>query len=217
MALFSLKPLNPEAVEVCEGCDRVFHEAYEGQNVLSFGYRSSRTPGRIASFGRDPSNDIQLPCAGPSSQGNPNNYRGTHFFFYLAPSGELILRNLSPGLTDLEMHNVSPSEQSNYALQGSSRMRVVPRSHLDMSVVFGKRTRFRFIWRVVLFPGIQDALGQHARLLQVPGVFFTSAGHDESNVKPPLATGATYEAIIPPPSRPHEPTFSSTGTRGSGR
>ena len=67
MALFSLKPLGPEADQICRGCDPAFHDIYNGSGVLTFGHRPSLTPGRIASFGRDPGNDIQLPCAGPGS------------------------------------------------------------------------------------------------------------------------------------------------------
>lgn len=131
MPLFSLEPLNAEALEVCRRCDPGFHDILEGKGVLSFGHRASRTAGQIVTFGRDPDNDVVLPCAGPGPRGNPNNYRAIiHFFFYYAPSGEVILRDMTPRLTEVEVHDVSPDDQLKYALQGSPRIRVIPRSNL---------------------------------------------------------------------------------------
>ncbi|KAK3898055.1 hypothetical protein C8A05DRAFT_38375, partial [Staphylotrichum tortipilum] len=76
-------------------------------------------PGRLLRFGRNDTNDIRLP-SGPavvSKNGNANagggghtyqNYRNDHFFFYLALSGELIIRELSHGRTTVELKNATP-------------------------------------------------------------------------------------------------------------
>ena len=83
MILFSLKPLNSEAFQILETCDTAFHEDYEGHGkVLSFGHRPSRYPGAIATFGRHPNADIQLPNFSTGSR-NLNSYRNNHFFLSL--------------------------------------------------------------------------------------------------------------------------------------
>ena len=173
MILFSLKPLSSEAFQILETCDTAFHEDFEEHGkVLSFGHRPSRYPGAIATFGRHLNADIQLPCVDDDSR-RLNNYHNTHFFFYQTPSGELILRDESNGHTDLEVHDVSPSEQRLYSLHGSPKLRVIPRTNLNISIVFGTCTRFQFIWRIPVLT-TQRTLAQNAQMLQVPGVDFTT-------------------------------------------
>jgi hypothetical protein len=177
--LFSLVPRNGEALSVLH-CNPTHHEFMNGKRlVLSFGHLPSKSKGRFATFGRHESNDIRLPS------GTPENYRNYHLFFYLAPSGELVLRDLTPRLTAIEVHNATAEEQKLYQLQGAPRLRVIPRAERPMSLVFGTNTQFLFLWRIPLTgAGVQGNLTRRAQLLAVPGMSITLPRQDESMLEP---------------------------------
>lgn len=153
--------------------------------------RPSKIQGCLLSFGRSSNNDIRLP-SGPTGSatttqdrrvvqggGSYQNYRDHHFYFLLAPSGELILRDLSPGLTRVDVEGASPKDESLYTLHGhgaSPRQRVIPRTERAQYVTFGTRTMFRLSWNPGYVPQvqsaacpIQDRLAAYARALRAGG------------------------------------------------
>ncbi len=119
--------------------------------------RPSKYEGRLLSFGRNSVNDVILPGLPPTNnqpdggsssrnslrrasprgddsgnkaggRGNYQNYRNEHFFFFLAPTGELILRDLTQLWTQIYPENCSRDEAKLYGLRGTPRQRVIPRS-----------------------------------------------------------------------------------------
>jgi hypothetical protein len=144
---------------------------------------NSKTAGRLATFGRHKDNDVRLPSfprppPPPSSLGHATgtvtvtgaaatlhandgrsyqNYRNDHCFFFLAASGELILRDLSPCLVHVEVENTTPDEMKLYALHGDprtgSRQRVIPRTSRTIHITIGTSTRFRLLWQTSLANG----------------------------------------------------------------
>jgi hypothetical protein len=120
------------------------------------------------------------------------NYRNDHFFFFFAPSGELILRDLSPCLTAIEVEDATPYEASLYALHGSNpRQRVIPRTNKVVYITFGTTTCFRFVWAREYQEEFhsdafeaQDALAAHALALRVSGMTLTAPETD--SLKPPM-------------------------------
>ena len=156
--LFTLVPEDDEArLVVLSNPDHA--TSNQGVPCLTcYADRSSKIEGRLLSFGRHAANDIRLPSgpAGDSRSANVNgarsghsyqNYRNEHFFFFLAPSGELILRDLSPCLTTIEIEHAKDDEARLYALHGKDpRQRVIPRTSRSVFIVFGTSTVFRLKW-----------------------------------------------------------------------
>lgn len=90
-------------------------------------------------------------------------------YFYLAQSGELILRDLSPGRTGIEVANETPENQTLYALCGEPRQRVIPKGEdLRPEIVLGTTTRFLFLWHKTVTVST-DLTSQAAALLR-PGL-----------------------------------------------
>lgn len=118
---------NEEALAVV-GLNRAFHLGSQAPGFYL--NRPSKTAGQLASFGTHPNNDIRLPTSPDPSPRNQHqdsrsnrrrnfqNYHNFHFFFYLSTLGKLILRDLSPCLTSIEIANASPEEGTLYELHG---------------------------------------------------------------------------------------------------
>lgn len=72
-------------------------------------------------------------------------------YFYLAHSGELILRDLSPRRTVITVEDETPENQKLYALSGEPRQGVIPKGGaLRTAIVFGYQTQFLFIWSSIV-------------------------------------------------------------------
>lgn len=170
--LFSLVPYegNPEATAVVDE-NPSFRDEFNGQRGLSFTLEwPYKVAGRLVSFGRNPNdNDVCLP-----GRFRDERYYSHHFYFYLAPSGELVLQDESPGKgTELEVHGVATADRKLYNLKGTPRRRVIPRVAGLIIVRFGKYTAFEFAWRVSLDDGITNRLAEYAYRLAVPGMTVT--------------------------------------------
>ncbi|KAK5659646.1 hypothetical protein OQA88_854 [Cercophora sp. LCS_1] len=176
--LFYLIPTNQEAYDIVKYNPRFEAVDKAGQAQLVIRHDPSVQPaksGQLASFGRHDLNDIRLPSL--------NGYRMNHFFFFLAESGELILRDLSNGLTSIDVPNVSPEEAAACDLHGRDpRQRVIPRVPRRPGVYIncGNNTTYaRFLLRwsnSVLSPEVN--LAQNAQLLRVPGLTPTAPDED---------------------------------------
>ncbi|KAK4186391.1 kinase-like domain-containing protein, partial [Podospora australis] len=166
--IFYLIPKNQAAMDIIN-LNPNHREILDGRPVIScYSNRQSKVEGRLLSFGRNSYHDIRLP-ASAADIGRPQttdqltsddgtrkpgrsyqNYRNDHFFFALTPSGELILRDLSPCLTTLEVGgNPEPSNAvlSMHALHGTNpRQRVIPRSSRIFFISFGTSTSFTLRW-----------------------------------------------------------------------
>lgn len=162
--------------------------------------RPSKTRGYLATFGTHPDNDIVLPPdpslldrhsnarACNTRTRHAENYHSFHFNFRLADSGELILRDLSPCLTTIEVSDASLEEADRYQLHGQSpRQRVIPRARRHVDVVFGRATVFALIWNPAMIEDnstlAQGSLVQHARQLATTGVVFS--GPDDPSIARP--------------------------------
>ena len=165
--LFWLHPRNAEAKALADVNPDFHGQPRGGITPLVFSSsRPSKTAGRLATFGRHENCDIRLPSICPSER-----YHNHHFFFFLAPSGELILRDETRGRTSIELLDATAADQSLYQLQGDSpRQRVIPRAGQHMLVVFGSYTTFLFVWG----PSSKADLAEDARRLAVPGMTITS-------------------------------------------
>ncbi|KAJ2981003.1 hypothetical protein NUW58_g6795 [Xylaria curta] len=154
--LFQLLPLNEEAKAVVNL--NPDYQLYSGGiKILVFStQRPSKTAGQLVSIGRHEQNDIRLPTSAPGSHGtrrrtnsgrNYGGYRNHHCFFFLALSGELILRDLTHRLTAIEVPNLLGEEQKKYDLHGTNpRQRVIPRGYADIVITLGTSTHFLFRW-----------------------------------------------------------------------
>lgn len=200
--LFGLIPMNEDARCVVENNSNTAYHAWSSRDEehLVFGPdHYTKTPGTLVTFGRHENNDVRLPSfphprrgraasgetsALAASNGFYQNYGDDHFFFFLAESGELILRDLSPPLVRIAVDNANPEETTLYALHGSPergpRQRVIPRTTRPIYITFGTNTCFKLKW----FPDpvtkneySQAYLAARARSLAVPGM----------NLTPPLA------------------------------
>ena len=196
---FTLTPTNPFARDVMAANPEhtVFHAGV--YSIGCFLDRASRYPGRLLSFGRNPVHDIILPSVDPnaarpsrtaakaSGGRSHQNYSNDHFFFFLAPSGELILRDLTRCLTQIFLENSSPAESKLYGLRGSNpRQRVIPRNHRPMLLDFGTSTHFRFQWvGTYQFDGQQPELEARGLELQVSGLNITAPA---SSLRPTTET-----------------------------
>ncbi|KAK4110869.1 kinase-like protein [Canariomyces notabilis] len=190
--LFYLIPKNSEA-ELVVNCNPDYTCVVDGVRCLAcYANRPSKIRGRLLSFGRHSANDICLP-SGPSSRAGNNtssgsrrgrsyqNYRNYHFFFFLAKSGELVIRDLSPGLTAIEVENVTADKANLYAFQGKNpRQRVIPRAAVGWYILFGTRTYFKFKWAPeyteldnVTLRQTQDRLAAQALALHADGMTMT--------------------------------------------
>lgn len=191
--LFTLIPCNDEARLVVD-CNPGYIDNLPGVRGLACHIgRPSNVPGRLLSFGRNILNDIRLP-PGPAGDANVEstnhgkggrtyqNYRNNHFFFFLAASGELILRDLSPSATTIEIADSDQHDASLYALHGESpRQRVIPRTDKAVYITFGASTTFRLSWApryqteiVHMGLNIQDRLAAEARTLHARGMTITA-------------------------------------------
>ncbi len=121
-------------------------------------------------------------AGGSSSSSNYQGYRNDHCFFYLAPSGELIFRDLSPCLAEIIVIDPEPGPDEGrlYRMHGSRpRQRVIPRTDMKVLVVIGSNTTFRFVWWDNLTdqrPKTQAFLAARARSHAAAGVNFTVPG-----------------------------------------
>ncbi|KAK3991465.1 kinase-like domain-containing protein, partial [Cladorrhinum sp. PSN332] len=197
--LFHLIPRDREATLIVN-CNPAHQVPFETGFVLGcFLDRPSSVQGRLLSFGRNAKHDIVLP-AGPSgaklsspsnqsrvtkSTRSYQNYRNDHFFFYLAPSGELILRDLSPRLTALEIKDLNHREASLHALRGDPRQRVIPSNKTGIIITFGTSTSFELRWATSSNANQRD-LAAHALAMHVSGMTITAPEQDTSQLKPPL-------------------------------
>ncbi|KAH6842686.1 kinase-like domain-containing protein [Chaetomium sp. MPI-CAGE-AT-0009] len=203
--LFILIPQEEQAEHIVRANpDHVTHRG--GVPVLAcYADRPSKVQGRLLSFGRNGTNDILLRLDDPTPESrhavttnsakrirNDGNYRNDHFFFFLAPSGEIILRDLSPRLTEVEVEKASPYQTSLYALHGKNpRQRVIPRTSKCLFIIFGRNTRFKLQWDSMYREHadlddsfIQRELAGQALALQVSGMTLT--GPDEDTLMPPV-------------------------------
>ena len=120
MPLFYLVPTEPLSEEIVQLNPRFQGENEGGTLSLVIRYDPQVEPakaGQLASFGRHEQNDIRLPST------PPNCFRREHFFFFLADSGELIIRDLTTGkigITYVDVSNVSREEARAADLQGTS-------------------------------------------------------------------------------------------------
>ncbi|KAM7212048.1 Protein kinase-like domain containing protein [Rhypophila decipiens] len=169
--IFSLAPVNEYAREILNyGANAYSDLRDKGSNALGVGLSSSRMPGKLLTIGQDVRMDISLPRVDP-------NFTLEHCHFFLADSGELILRDLSNGYTQIEVINGTEEEvllqRMPRALAGGLRQRVIPRStrkthiflglHADSSRGVGNPyAEFRFEWNPFLLEN-PDALIQHPK------------------------------------------------------
>lgn len=202
--LFVLLPVDKEAVHIISlNPDHTTLQA--GVRILAcYADRPSKIPGRLLSFGRNETHDIRLPSEPPvpgPRTGNADgakrsrtygNYRNDHFFFFLAPSGELIIRDLSPCLTSIELEHSSPADGYKYALHGKNpRQRVIPRTTRTVYLTFGTSTCFKLKWAPE-YQGeadnkpnfaVQGVLADRALALHMRGMSLTAP--DEDTLVPP--------------------------------
>ncbi|KLU85616.1 serine/threonine protein kinase [Magnaporthiopsis poae ATCC 64411] len=124
---FTLAPANDAAVAVVMANAHFVHEG-----VLRFAANFvSKVLSCVACFGKDSNtNDVVLP--------SHTAYRNDHFAFFLAPSGELILRDKSENGLSLWIEGVPDNEQAIYGLSGrTTRQRVIPRVNCNVHIVCG--------------------------------------------------------------------------------
>lgn len=182
VALFYLFPDNDEAREVValNPDRRVQTSSSLGDGLPFTTDRQSKTPGLLASFGRSKSNDILLPTQGiyrgrddGVKEKHYLEYRNQHCYFFLAPSGELVLRDLTPCLTAIDVPNASEEEGRLYGLHGQDpRQRVIPRTDKPVYICIGFGAIFTLVWPPQISQQnsqIQQALANHARFLSPPG------------------------------------------------
>lgn len=168
--LFALVPFNDEARQVVLANPEYMRTSARHGLVLCFSAtQPSKIQGRLASFGKHSDNDIRLPA-----QPYPRErYLGFHLFFYLARSGELILRDLSPKRTRIEVENETVDSQLLYQLSGEPRQRVIPKGQdLQIAIVFGFQTQFHLVWNptVIAFTDLKS----QAKMLLPSGLTPTS-------------------------------------------
>ena len=213
--IFALFPVNDNALWVVEQAENRKYRAPTPDNAgvpyFLFGSaQPSRAAGRLVTFGRHENNDVRLPRYGRpsvhgitpsssgSSTGNYEGYRNDHCFFFLAQSGELILRDLSPCLVailvgDHTQKSGSPSQEALYGLHGNPstgpRQRVIPRSNMKVFIVVGSKTVFRFAWADGMNGSCaqtQTYLAARARSLAVKGMTLT----------PPVASSDGWTRVL---------------------
>lgn len=205
--LFVLIPMDDEAKAIIS-LNPDHTTQHFGVRVLAcYADRRSKIPGRLLSFGRNDTHDIRLPSEppvpGPRTGNGCNadgarrarsygNYRNDHFFFFLAPSGELMLRDLSPCLTTIELENSTPVEAHLYALHGKNpRQRAIPRTSRTMYITFGTSTCFKLTWART-YQGesdmtdfvVQGELAGKALAHHMRGMTLTAP--DEDTLAPPM-------------------------------
>ncbi|KAK3896728.1 kinase-like domain-containing protein [Staphylotrichum tortipilum] len=133
-------------------------------------------------------------------------YRNYHCYFFLAESGELILRDLTAS-TVVELANASHEEARVYNLQGTNpRKLVIPKTERGIYIWFGKNARFRLAWnRRLLTRETQGFLTSHARLLKATGMSHTMPydGDDDED------DGARFKAHIYRTRSRHAPLIPS--------
>lgn len=168
--LFALFPVNDQAWQVVLANPEYMRVIPGYGHSLSFSAtQPSKIQGRLASFGKHSDNDICL----PSHPYPREKYLGFHLFFYLARSGELVLRDLSPKRTLIAVENETPDNQNLYQLSGEPRQRVIPRGEdLQIGIVFGLQTEFRFLWNPTV--AVSTDLVSQAQMLLPPGLTPTS-------------------------------------------
>jgi hypothetical protein len=218
--LFTLRPRDEEARYVV--ASNISHAmVLRGEQVLAcYADRPSKIPGRLLSFGRNERHDVRLPSDAPvPGPRSPNanagrgqrvrhygNYRNDHFFFFLAPSGELILRDLSPCLTAIELeHSSTGAERALYALHGENpRQRVIPRTTKSIFITFGASTSFQLRWARgyqgeadMADSVLQGELAGKALALHMSGMTLTAP--DDDTLVPPMHHSHELRSRYTPP------------------
>lgn len=191
--LFVLLPTTDQARAVVAANPRHQQTIQGSGTVLAFSAeRPSKIEGRLVSFGRHPDNDIHLP-----SQPYPNErYFGFHMYFYLAQSGELLLRDLSRGFTDILLEDETPENQTLYALCGEPRQRVIPKGEdLRPEILLGTTTRFLFLWNKTV-TNSTDLTSQAAALLR-PGLTPT-VQEPVPHIQPRYQLRSLYQPTVQP-------------------
>ncbi|KAK4216737.1 kinase-like domain-containing protein [Rhypophila decipiens] len=171
--IFGLVPLNDIARLITNNVvNPNYHVVINGQDVLVAGLSQSGTGGTLLAIGCDAERmDILLPR-------DLTNFTATYCYFFLTASGELILRDLSGGSTQIVV--VGDDTEGAMAQRmpprwHEPRQRVIPRSRRQPHIfmVFdrpgprsGERedlhAEFRFEWNPEQFEN-PDTLIQHAR------------------------------------------------------
>ncbi|KAL2017282.1 hypothetical protein VTK56DRAFT_2351 [Thermocarpiscus australiensis] len=230
--LFTLTPLNGAARWVVEQPE---NQTYRGnapgkpgvQSLIFHLYGRSKTAGRLATFGRHEQCDIRLPARPPPTTAGGGsaltqhkggrsyqNYRNEHCFFFLAPSGELILRDLSPRLTHVEVEDATDDETKLYALHGNPiagpRQRVIPRGGRRVYISIGSDTQFEFEWHRGLWEHTSEAqafMADRARSLAVTGMTLTAPGL--TNYEPPSLHSHELRSCYSPSSASNSGPYKS--------
>lgn len=170
--LFVLVPLNEQALQVVLA-NPEYTKEYSGYGpTLTFSIaRPSKTDGYLATFGRHPSNDIRLPLI------KEERFLSFHMHFFLARSGELVIRDHSNKRTEIGIKNETADTQNLYRLDGNPRQRVIPKAlDLIIDVVFGIETAFRFVWNAESLDVLD--FKSHANLISPPGKNLTPTVQD---------------------------------------
>lgn len=143
-----------------------------GMKFLSFSTTvKSKFPSRLVSFGRNSNHDVRLP-----SQPRPlRNYSNDQCYFYLAASGELILRELSPSSIQIVLPDATAEQQQVYSIQGNPPQRVIPKDKTRRAITFEPtNAKFQFQWMIPLQDNKTDAdLAKHALDLAIAGMTVT--------------------------------------------
>jgi len=211
--LFTLVPAEADAAFVLQHNQAHVTHHLGVPGLACYADRPYNIPGRLLSFGRNGSNDILLPSGRARGSDTDQNYRNDHFFFYLAPSGELIIRDLSNGRTAIEIPDATFEEAALYDLRGTNpRQRVIPRTADIHLILFGVSARFKMIWgqRYRGEPSLTDSmiqggLGAQALARHVSGMTITTPNMD--SLYPPGGGGRQLRSRYTP----------STGTSLNGQ
>ncbi|KAK3375803.1 kinase-like domain-containing protein, partial [Lasiosphaeria ovina] len=174
--------------------------------VANAGREDFAKRGRLLSFGRHVSNDIKLPLEKVSE--TKHKYNNDHCFFYLASSGELILRAGTVEDTVLEVGYPSPIGKL-YMLDGSPPQRVIPRTTAGIVINIGvPSARFRLYWPdEMLAPGqfasTQDLFAGEAIRLHIEGM--TATAQEMVPSAPRYETRSTFTPSVPEKYAAHKP------------
>ncbi|KAH8736307.1 kinase-like domain-containing protein [Ilyonectria robusta] len=171
--LFSLFPNNDNAQEILEA-NPDFQDTFSGTKCLSFSTEfKSKIPSRLVSFGRNSNHDVRLPSQPPGQR----NYSSGQCYFFLAKSGELILRELAPSSIRISVFDATEDQKKKYSIQGTPPQRVIPKDRTARTILFLQTgAEFVFRWRIPLQDDKTDVdLVKRAADLAIPDMVLTSA------------------------------------------